>query len=176
MSNLAKQLNVPFDTSAPEKKTGIVSGAAIQALTSPYWSGGYKQDTHVVDSVTIDGNDAVGICSMSEYFISPTDPKFHLSIFNATDFLCQVGIIHVLFLNDYKQKTMEVLMTDIQFNLTRQLSDPKEIPFKMSIFAKSVAAPSQKRKTARTFYRWKFDVANGAWWGTVSLCFPFEGK
>lgn len=156
-----------------EKKVGMLEGVALKSLLSPYWDEGFKQDTHRISHINVDGNKAKAICNMTSHFTSPTDPRFHLSIFNAVDFICQVGIAHALYLNNYNEKTVEVLMTDIQVTLTKQVYEPKEIPIDMEIFGRSTTAPGLNRKTSRSFYKWKFDVANGLWWGNVTLCFPF---
>lgn len=180
MSNATRKIDLSIvnpaePTNAPPTE-GILKGDKLNALMSPYWAEGFKQDTHDLASVTINKNRIEAECKMKSFFISPTDPRFHLSVFNATDFICQAGIVHALFINGFESKQHEVLMTDIQMTLTKQVMDPTLIPITMEIYAKSVTTPSQSRKTPRSFYKWKFDVANGAWWGTVTLCFPFEAK
>jgi hypothetical protein len=113
------------------------------------------------------------ICRQPDFFISPTDPKYHLSVPSAINFLCQVGIAQALFINGYSTKTVEVLMTDFSMTLTKQLGDPNHIPVKMNIFGHLVTSQTEQRKTPRTFYKYKYEIGEGAWWGTVTLCFPF---
>src|SRR5579884_4004316 len=93
-------------------RVGCLEGDALDALLSPYWSGGYREDEHLIDWVHIKGRTAKASCGMSRYYSSPTDSVFHLSVFNATAFLCQLGIAHALFLSGRERKDLEAWLTD----------------------------------------------------------------
>jgi hypothetical protein len=159
-------------------KKATLEGRELGALLSPYWSNGYKQDTHLIKRATINGYVIEAECKMAEYFISPTaEGRFHLSIFNATTFLCQVGITHALALNDYTEKTVEVLMTDFSIQLTSVIGDPEHIPVRMNLIGRTMSGlskgPEERRRTPRSFYRWRFAIDGDKWWGVIGLCFPF---
>lgn len=154
--------------------TTVLEGQALESLLSPYWGAGHKQDTHQIRRLIVTDRVVTAACRVPEYYISPTDPRFHLSVFNATAFLCQVGIAHALHLNGHTQKTVEVLMNDYSITLTRMLNDPDNVPVRMEIFGRS--GITQPARRPRTFYRWRFDVGEGAWWGTITLSFPFAER
>src|SRR5688572_8225518 len=155
------------------RKRDRLEGPRLEKLLSAYWSGGFKQDVHEVCSVTVDGRSAVGICRMNEYAVSPTAEDFHLSVFNALAFLCQVGISHALFLNDRTQKDVEVLMSDFSLTLRRMITDPTQVTVKLDLLSCTVSPPTMGTQHW-TYFNWKFDINDGAWWGKVVLSFPFR--
>jgi hypothetical protein len=167
MSNEAKKL----EGHSPKK--AILEGESLITLVSPYWKQGFKTEAHDISKIHVSGNHAVATCSMSSYFTSPDEPRFHLSPVSMTNFLCQIGGAHALFLNGHAKNNFEVMMTDFSLTVTKQVSDPKEIPIRMDIFSQSMTPPAGARTHSRTFYKWRFDIGEGASWGTISLCFPF---
>ena len=177
MTATAKKLELPFDQNAvktkPSMKTGTLEGEPIQVLLPIYCKSGYKEETHEIYSINVNGYKAEAICRQPDYFISQTDPKFHLSVPSAINFICQVGIAQALFINGYSTKTVEVLMTGFSMNMTKQLGDPSHIPISMNIFGHLVTASNEQRQTPRTFYKYRYDINEGEWWGTVTVCVPF---
>jgi hypothetical protein len=155
------------------KKHERLEGERLQRLLSPYWSGGYKQDVHEICSVEVDGRSAVGVCRMNEYFVSPTADDFHLSVFNAIAMLCQVGISHALFLNDIQEKNVEVLMSEFSLTLLRTITDPTKVVIKLDLMSCTVSPATARGRRHWSYYNWKYEINDGAWWGKMTLSFPF---
>lgn len=147
---------------------------ALKPYLSSYLMGGFKQDTPEFDTLTVDGSSVEATCNLTAYFVSPSDNKYHLSMIMGTMLVTQVGIVHALVINGYSAKSSEVYMSEFQVTLKRQITDPNKTKVKMDVANRITVPPSGLRKLPRTFYRWKFDVGDGAWLGNVTLVFPFN--
>jgi len=151
-------------------RKGRLEGAALQALLSPYWAEGFREDEHCIDQVEVEGRSARAACRMPRYFSSPTDPAFHLTVFNATAFLCQVGIVHALFLAGLEKKTAEAWLTDYSLVLPAKIKTPDSVLVEIALLSHSVT-PYEQRGPHHAFFRWDF-VINSKWRGHFGIAFP----
>lgn len=151
-------------------RKGHLDGSKLQALMSPYWSGGYREDEHFIEWVEVDGRKANASCGLSEYYSSPTDPAFHLTVFNATAFLCQLGIVHALFLSGLERKTIEAWLTDFSLLLPSKIKTPHPIPVELRLVSHSVT-PAERSGHHYSFFRWDFTIGL-TWHGFFGIAFP----
>jgi hypothetical protein len=152
-------------------RAGRLEGDALDALLSPYWAGGYREDEHSIDWIHIDGRTAKASCGMSRYYSSPTDSVFHLSVFNATAFLCQIGIAHALFLSGRERKDLEAWLTDYTLLLPSKIRTPHPILIELHLVSHTVT-PSEEQSSHYSFFRWDF-VIDAKWRGFFGIAFPF---
>lgn len=151
-------------------RKGRIEGDALQAFLSPYWAGGFCEDEHFIDWVEIEGRFARASCGMSRYYSSPTDPGFHLTVFNATAFLCQIGITHALFLSGMERKTVEAWLTDYSLSLPAKIQSPHPLLIELNLLSHAVT-PSNQPGSHYSFFRWDFVVA-AKWRGYFGIAFP----
>ena|SRR5688572_9472691 len=153
-------------------RKGRLDGDKLNALLSPYWSGGYREDNHFIEWVEVDGRKANASGGLSTYYLSPTDRKFHLTVFNATAFLCQVGIVHALFLSGFEKKTVEAWLTDYSLILPAKIKSPHPIQLELRLLSHSVT-PIERVDSHYSFFRWEFSV-DTQWRGSFGIAFPFH--
>ena len=155
-------------------RNGVLEGAALKGYYSPYiMEGGAAKDRIAIDRIEINGRSCKATCSMKEYYTSPTDTVgFHLSVQRSVDFLTQIACIHALYLNGRETKDVEIWMPDFQITLTKPQRDPNNIQISMDLFARSSAQSKGASKNELSFYKWKFDIGDGGWWGVVTYCLP----
>ena len=151
-------------------RKGRLEGDELQALLSPYWAGGFREDEHAIDWVEVDGRVVKASCGMSRYYSSPTDPGFHLTVFNATAFLCQLGIIHALFLSGMERKTVEAWLTDYSVSLPAKIQSPKSLLIELHLLSHAVT-PNDQPGLHHSFFRWDFAI-DAKWRGFFGIAFP----
>lgn len=148
----------------------------LRPFYSPYiMEGGQNEDVFQIDKLVVDGRECHATCSFPKYFTSPTDTSFHLSVQRSIDLVTQVALTHALVLNGIDKKETEIWMQDISLRLTKPQRDPNDIRFSLSLYNRTVVAPSGQRKTHRSFYRWRIEIGEGDWFGNVTYCLPIEG-
>ena len=150
----------------------VLQGSTLADLSSPYLSRGLSQDEHGISRVEIRNKHIRATCCLPNYYLSPTDTSFHMSLLNAGALTSQVGIIHCLRLNGYRTKPFEIWMNDFMITFIRPVRDPQRIDVEMEIFARSTTGVRGTGKPKKIFYRWRFDICHGSAWGTLSLCMP----
>jgi hypothetical protein len=155
-------------------RRGNLEGPALVSLLSPYWAGGYREDDHSIDRIEVDGRNAKAFCRMQRYFSSPTDPAFHLTVFNATAFLCQVGIAHSLFLSGMERKQVEAWLTDYTLLLPAKIKTPNNVLVEINLLSHSVT-PKEQRGPHHAFFRWDFTI-NSKWRGFYGIAFPTSDR
>ena len=142
----------------------------LKGLKSPYWDGGFHQETFSVRSASVMKKTIKAICTQPTFYTSPYDTKYHLSVPILVGFIAQVGIIHAHALKGEMRKTTEALMTDFQLKIGKMIGCPTEIPVEMNILRLVTSPPKGKRKSPRTYFEWRFSVGE-AWWGMTTIVF-----
>jgi hypothetical protein len=150
----------------------VLQGSTLADLSSPYLNRGLREDEHEVSRVEIRNKHIRATCCLPNYYLSPTDTSFHMSLLNAGALTSQVGIIHCLRLNGYRTKPFEIWMNDFTITFVRPVRDPQRIDIEMEVFARSTTEVRGTGKPKKIFYRWRFDICHGSAWGTLSLCMP----
>ena len=138
----------------------VLQGSALADLSSPYLNCGLSKDEHEI--LGSNSNKHIrAACCLPNYYLSPTDTSFHMSLLNAAALTSQVGIIHFLRLNGYRTKTFEIWMNDFTITFVRPVRDPQRIDIDMEVFARSTTEVRGTGKPKKIFYRWRFDICHG---------------
>ncbi len=140
----------------------------VQKLRSPFHLRGHRDEAHTIERVEADGMVVRAICSVERWFRSPTYDGFHLSFRTGTLLLEEVAHIHTLYAAGYREKSVELLMTEFSITMAKKLTTPTGIPVRMEI-------DSRREEQRHLLLSYKFDVGEGSWRGTITTCIPRRG-
>ena len=147
----------------------------IKPFCSPFLTdGGLGKNRFRIAVMEIDGKTVKARFHMTDYYISPIERRFHLDAANAMAIVTQVGIAQVLYLNGYVKKSVEVYMGEYNVHMARQVTSIEDNSVHMTVLSHVLVPAGGRRKTDRTFYKFKFDLCEGAMIGTILLAFPFS--
>jgi hypothetical protein len=155
----------------------LLQADALQPLFSKYiMEGGANSERPVVENLKLVGRKALSTCRVDEPYFSPTDDRmYHLSAQRGIDFVTQVACAQVLYLNRMRSKTCEMWLNDFDCTYLRPVRTLR-FDLEVELIARSVTPSFPPRKAPRTFYKWRFDVEKGAWFGVFTASFPFEDR
>jgi hypothetical protein len=117
---------------APLKKT--LSPQEIANLSSPYLSGGIRQDVWDIVDISVEDKLMVAHVRMRSLYTSPTDKGgFHLTILSTLEFLSQLMMIFVHVWAGYSEKTKEGWMLESSISCKRAIRDSQNIEVRMRL-------------------------------------------
>jgi hypothetical protein len=157
------------------EKTGLLQGEILQPYFSDYiMGGGRAKEKPRIRSVDIKGLVATADCYMDDYYVSPDDHLgYHFGMDIGFYLVIQTGIIHALYLSGYKEKKMECIGTDYSITCANAIRSP-ETEVRLEMVSRYVTTATMRSRGPRTFWRWRFELGKGAWFGAITLSFPFD--
>jgi hypothetical protein len=111
----------------------------IAAFLSPYLAEGRRQEVWRIEEVTIAGRQLDARVSMTQTYVSATDPRgFHLTAFATLEFVSQLVIIYGHVWAGLDKKTREGWLLEASIRTEKAIRDPERIDV-------SIVTPSVRR-------------------------------
>lgn len=103
-------------------------GSELAEISSPYLSGGRKQESWQIDEVDIQDSRQTATVSMRSICPSATDAGgFHLSFITALEFISQLQIIYMHVSAGLQQKKQEAWMVECKVRSLRPIRNPSKM-------------------------------------------------
>jgi hypothetical protein len=146
----------------------------VAPFRSAYMAEKFAEERAEIGEIRIDGNTMETACSMTSFYISPTDTGgFHLSIINTTTILSQLFIILGHICHGATRKEDEVFMLDYKINLSKAIRNSQHIPIRIEIREKVDKISASNPSLVRSKIRFAFDIGNGSFTGESTFHFTF---
>jgi len=157
----------------PDKHTVLEAETLARYLGSPERTVRVRGFELAIDRLAIEGRRATAQCSI----VAPRPEaggRLQVPAAAAVGLVTSAASAHAWYLNECEDQQGEGYLEDINLNACAVV-DPDEMELRLELIARAAVPASGQRQSARTRYKWRVDLGNGNWFGTIALGFPFLG-